>query len=458
MNMNMCIFLILVTLHIKISNSIRLTRFADKAKSKFVNEPRQHLNTDGLSSDHFSACSFDNEMMGLGHETMLSHSRKLGVDSLDKNPTPIAKFDLAKWGPPKHHPNLAAASGPRGKNAVSTNVVLLGSSRFDIPGGKSDDLLRCSLLLQFLSLKEFGGFRFDDTDQVDYVILHSNVGDEDLKFWNEWGIKTKEVAVFNTTAYHDSFRAGAMARVHAAGLTEYSRVATIDGDMYARSDLKSLFLQEFEEDMISDAGDSSPISGNYIILRPDDKAYELIKDIALDNYKFNYARGWNPDDPRSGLFTWPLPPEFLPCDMKHGGHLMNGIDCDVTEDWKARCKKDHVTNWNWMGASEVQGIFAYVYNISGYGTARWLGVYENEYPRQGLPWWWHFQGGCKPHLSARLPKAEQEKMGCDAVHEKNVWFWNMLWGTVRQKYPSIIDVCPSFESAAQKFAEDYPER
>lgn len=403
-----------------------------------------------LNPDGYAACPHDNKLFGrkeISMQAAMNLSDKMGHDarrSWNAVPTPIAGYSLAPWGPPIVHPNLRSAAQPKGRLAIATALATLGSVRNDVKNGAAADVFRCSVLLQYLSLKEFGGFTFSEDDNVDYVIVHANLNDEDVAFWRKFGIKTVKKDPFDSRMYHDPFRAGAMTRVHVAGLTEYSRVLSLDGDMYARTNIQDAFLREYAEDMLTDYNPSSPITGNFILVRPSEAAYDLFLHLSK-NYKFNYTRGWNPQDPRSGLFVWPDAKE-MPCDWK-GGYLKNA-PCGVTDEWVTRCEKKGATNWIWMGAAEVQGIFAYVYNISGVGTARWVDHADTSQVNQGNPWWYHFQGGCKPHLVVGLT-TDGIKAECSI--EALRWFWDELWTKTRVKY-NLANECPSFEEASKGFS------
>lgn len=253
---------------------------------------------------------------------------------------------------------------------------------------------------------------------------------EDLQFWRKFGIKTVEQSAFDAAKYPDPFTRAAMMRVHVVGLEDYSRVLSVDSDMYAKANITSAFLDEYDVDCMAGANTATPCTGNYILVRPNETTYEFMKDLAAE-HKFNYARGWNPSDPRSGLFVWPSHATKMPCNDDYVGN--------VTKEWRTRCLETNATNWMWMGATEVQGIFAYVYNVSGRGTMRWA---EPQKQVTGdSPYWRHFQGGCKPHLGMdKNPKERARECGEDGFE----WFWNKLWPAAKDKW-NLSAECPTFD-------------
>jgi len=196
---------------------------------------------------------------------------------------------------------------------------------------------------------------------------------------------------------------------------------------------------------VAQAVPNSPLAANYMNFKPSEEVYELFLDI-VNNRKFEFGRGWNPDDPRSGLFVWPPPWAMgsggMVCD--HPEPFLKGENCNVPSEFFSRCSATRATTWTWVAAESDQGIFMYLFNVSGLGSTRWVapGAAAKGELEQGRPYFKHYQGTCKPHIVvAKGPNAPGDPI-CHLMDPDN-WFWNSLWKAAQEKH-GLGDTCPSF--------------
>lgn len=392
--------------------------------------------------DIFHACKYDNsQQYGLGHVTMPTSKNNLNLLSYVKTSSSCStenrqsnKYINKDY---KEHYSIQNITG---KIAIATVVGRTNSPRYQDNNPNRDQLV-CGLVHQYLSLKEKGKIPFGE-GVFDYVVILSDNGTSyEREVLQKFGIIVKVLPLPPEEPYkNDPFERGAMMKVHGISLTDYDRVLLLDGDMFAATSIESHFLIEFAADMVTIVHSSSPIAGNWIILRPNIKTYKIAWEITVQR-KFDVATGWN----NSGLYTWPSSVE-LPCDA---GYLNNN-ECQVNSLWIDRCKKYHMVNWIWMGADEVQGIFAWLYHQSGIGTSFFINAFDSNHTKllnQGSPWWHHYQGSNKPWIMKnRNPESCPEGRFYNAV----MWFWDDLFPLLQQKY-SISEVCPSFLVAKSLF-------
>ena len=342
----------------------------------------------------------------------------------------VARYELVDRREPTRHASLADLDVTR--LAVAIGVFKPKETARILDKDAPDDAFRCAILMSYLSVKLNGKL-----PGVDFVVVHSNLSPEDVAFIEGHGMRVVEGYVPPVDRYDSEFDAAALIKINVAALTDYDRVLMLDMDMFAVEDLTGHFTAEFAESLLTSGHSSSPVSGNWLLVRPDRRAFDLMRRLA-ENRDFTTQRGWA----GAGLMTWPnLPNEpGAPC---NAGYL-NNDECRSTEFWKERCRRYRVTNWVHIGVEEVQGLFWYVYNISGHGTVRTIETRSEL--GQGLPWWWHMQGGCKPWIFKEGKQVDEE--WCVRAQ---AWWWYHLWEPAEKAVSNLREQCPSFGTAFDAF-------
>ena len=117
-----------------------------------------------------------------------------------------------------------------------------------------------------------------------------------------------------------------------------------------------------------------------------------------------------------------------------------------------------MTSWNHVAASGDQGIFYYVYNMSGRfpgATLRTLAHPRDADGRvfmgPGAPWWAHLQSSCKPWLVSRTTLARAKCL------KLNAFFWHGVWAAATASDASLGASCPSFAAAYTRFVGIAPK-
>ena len=404
---------------------------------------------DAIPSDHYHVCRSDNTQTHREHIVMPASPRGLAAD--DPRARRAAPYRTRKLRPPKWHQSLSDVPG---RLAVATVIGRTSSPRYQDARPNADQL-PCAIVLQFISLRDIGGIPFSRAGQggkFEYVVIVSDDGTEtEAKIFDAYGIRVVRASMPPAERYPAAFERGAMMKVHGISLDEYERVLLLDGDMFANAPIVDHFRIDFAEDMVTSEHSSSPCSGNWIIVRPNRHVYEAVMPVVAER-RFNFASGWN----YSGLYTWADNRDELPCEAPSWAH--QPPDCKPNDMWVERCRRFLLTNWIWMGASEVQGFFPWVYNLSGLGTMRSLPsgwVSPRDGPKhlplgQGQPWWTHFQGGTKPWIMGALSR---EICPGEKFHRPAEWFWNDFWPAALARKPEgkLQGHCPSFAPARDKY-------
>lgn len=439
-----------------------------------------------LPSDYYHPCRHDNRQM-LGDFTIMPAAPR-GLSPDDLRARKAASFRRHRLRAPVWHERLEDVPG---RLAVATVIGRTSSPRYQDSRPNADQL-PCAIVMQFLSLRDIGGIPFSragENGKFEYVVIVSDNGTatEDELF-GAYGLRVVRAPMPPRERYPEPFERGAMMKAHGIGLSEYSRVLLLDGDMFAQQNLLDHFRVEFAEGLVTSEHSSSPCAGNWMMLRPSRAVYDAVMPVATER-RFSYATGWND----SGLFTWP-PTNDLPCEPPGWAH--QPPNCKPNALWVARCARYRLTNWIWMGASEVQGFFPWIYNVSGLGTMRtlpsgWIppkaaaaaaatataaagaaatgsgndckggckkksAAASKSPPRsmplgQGAPWWAHFQGGTKPWI---MDNPHPDICPGEKFHKPAEWFWREFWPTVAALEGGVLtQQCPSFARARPKYFE-----
>lgn len=354
----------------------------------------------------------------------------------------VAAFHHIEQSEPKRHANIADIPG---RVAVVTVVGRTKSRRYQDENPQPDQL-PCALLLQFLSIKELGEVPFGG-GKVDYVVIMSDEGTPtERAIFAKFGIQVRVMPMPPEHLYPSPFERGAMMKIHGIALDEYDRVLLLDADMFAMKPIVDNFLIEFKEDFVTSVHTSSPCTGNWIILRPSKKVYDKVLPIA-NQRRFSPESGWN----QSGLFSWPKLRSSQ--EVNEMCHMLRTPDksCWVNDVWLRRCLQRQITSWVWMGANEVQGFYPWLYNISGLGTARFLGTGSDfdRYLGQGNPWWAHFQGSSKPWIM----RGRVETCPGQLHYPATLWFWHTFFANVSDRY-GLPNICPSYLVARKSFVDN----
>lgn len=389
--------------------------------------------------DKFHACKHNNKhQFGLGDVYMPESKLNdlLYLEAVSSCPKHRQNFRYINRDFKEHQ----SMQSLRGKIAVATVVGRTNSPRYQ-DSSPNPDQLACAIVLQYLSIKEKGGVPFGN-GVFDYVVIMSDGGTEiEQKILKKFGIIIKVLHMPPEKPYkNDPFERGAMMKVHGISLTEYDRVLLLDGDMFATISIEKHFLIEYAADMVTSVHESSPIAGNWIILRPNSQVYKAAWEMSVQR-NFDLASGWN----KTGLYTWPSNIQ-LPCNAEY----LHSDICQVNKLWVDRCQLHHIVSWTWIGAGEVQGIFAWIYHQSGLGTSFFINAFDSINSNslgQGAPWWHHYQGSNKPWI---MKNRSPESCPGGTFYNVVKWFWEDFYPLAESKY-TISSICPSYPIAKSSF-------
>jgi hypothetical protein len=295
-----------------------------------------------------------------------------------------------------------------------------------------DDKLRkdvtCGVLLAGLSLQLNG-----NVPEVDALVLHSNALPDDVALWEKYGLVTRETRLPHGWKEHglNEWEAATLIKIHMWGLTEYDRILSTDSDVLFFSDVSRWFLHEFHETCVTMNNPSSPVYGDWIMVRPDEQLHSFMTQ-AVDRYNFSVAKGWD----GVGLFQWPWP--------RPSGDDFEIFEAETKNRFTIeRSRRYGIVPWSFVGAHIDQGLIAYACNMSGFGTFRSLSsrIVERMQlnPRHSSH---HLQGDNKIWFFDKLKDNKNATS----------WVWSEFYLQVMGKYPSLRQDCPALEKAHDRFA------